>query len=181
MFVMRFHARRYGQRGRILNLSSSWRMQRAFVRSLSAVLLGGTVVLAACGGDKEVGADLLDPVEAGFPKDSLVTLIGKGPLTATFADTMRVMNGFRYDKYLIDGQYYEVLYYREQPGDVQEPVEQFTETPIVLKDNKVLGWGWKFYVKEGIEKIHLPTPLKEKPPQPGQQPASPKTDSTTKS
>jgi hypothetical protein len=150
---------------------------------MTAALAGGLVFLAACGGDKEVGADRLEPIEAGVAKDSLFKVMGKGPLTAMYADTLRVVNGFRYDKYLINGQYYEVLYFREQPGNVSEPVEQFVETPIVLKDDKVLGWGWKFYVEEGMENLKLPTPLKEKvepaKPVPAPQPAS--TDSTTKS
>ena len=136
-------------------------MQRALVRSLTTALTGGLVFLAACG-DKEVGADILEPIEAGVTKDSLLKVMGKGPLTGFYADTLRIVNGFRYDKYLVNGQYFEVLYYREQPGNVAEAVEQYVETPIVLKDDKVLGWGWKFYVEEGIERIHLPTPLKEK-------------------
>jgi len=137
-----------------------------------------TVSLAACGSD-EVGADRLDDVHAGMPKDSLMTIMGTGPLTAMFSDTMRLDHGFRVSKYLIDGKFYEVVYYREKPGDVKEPVEQYTETPVVLADGKVLGWGWEYYVEEGMGKLKLPTPIKEQPaaappaPQPAPQPAAP--------
>lgn len=132
-------------------------------RFRSALFAAAAVSFAACGSD-EVGAERLKPVHAGMPKDSLMTIMGMGPLTAQYADTMRLDHGFRVDKYLIDGKVYEVLYYREQPGNVAEPVVQQIETPVVLTGSKVLGWGWKFYVKEGIEKLRLPTPLREQAP-----------------
>lgn len=118
--------------------------------------------LAACG-DKQVGADLLKPVHAGMPRDSVMALMGTGPLTANYADTLRLDHGFRVEKYLVDGKMYEVVYYREQPGNVAEPVEQYTETPVVLADGKVLGWGWKYYVETAMEELKLPTPIKEQP------------------
>ena len=121
--------------------------------------------LAACG-DQQVGADLLKPVQAGMPRDSLLALMGAGPLKGFYADTLRLEKGFRMEKYLIDGKMYEVLYYREAEGNVAEPVAQNTETPVVLQDGKVLGWGWKYYVETAMEELKLPTPIKEQPQQP---------------
>jgi hypothetical protein len=134
-------------------------MTRSFVRSASAVLLG-TFLFAACS-DNEIGATRLKPVHAGMPKDSVMAIIGQGPLTAHYADTLRLEQGFRHSTFFIDGNRYEVLYYREATGDVTEPVEQEVETPVVLSNGKALGWGWRFYV-EAMEKYKLPTPLKEK-------------------
>lgn len=155
---------------------------KLFSRFVCAV---ATVSLAACGSD-EVGAERLEDVHAGMPKDSLMTIMGTGPLTATYSDTMRLDHGFRVEKFLIDGRILEVLYYREKPGDVKEPVAQYTETPIVLADGKVLGWGWEFYVEEGMGKLKLPTPIKEQipvapQPAPAAAPATPAADSTSKS
>jgi hypothetical protein len=116
---------------------------------------------AACSDRKEVGAELLEDVEAGYPRDSLLTLVGQGPLTAHYSDTLRVIQGFRHSRYFAKGGELEVLYYREAPGDVTEPVKQDRETPIILSKGKVLGWGWKYYVEEGMEELGLPTPLKE--------------------
>ena len=129
---------------------------RVFV-TLAAAL----TTLGACSDRKEVGADVLKGVEAGFPRDSLLLVMGKGPLTAHYADTLRIDHGFRLSKYYVDGVFFEVMYFREAPGDVAEPVRQEKETPVVLQGGKVLGWGWKFYVEEGIGKLGLPTPLKE--------------------
>ena len=45
---------------------------------------------------------------------------------------------------------YAVLFLRETPGDVTEPLDRTRETPIVLDDTlTVLGWGWSFYDSEG--------------------------------
>jgi hypothetical protein len=140
-------------------------MHNPFVRAIYVALAGvSTLLLAACSDRKEVGEELLEPVTAGFPRDSLFQLLGKGPLIGHYADTLRVDHGFRLSKYYVDGQYLEVVFYREMPGDVAESVKQDVETPIVLKDGKVLGWGWAFYVKEGMTKFGLPTPLKEEVP-----------------
>jgi hypothetical protein len=140
-------------------------MIRSFVRS-SALMGGALLLLSACSDRHEVGEELLKPVHEGMPKDSLALIIGKGPLTALYADTLRLENGFRHSVYDVDGKRYEVLYYREQPGNVLEPVDQDVETPIVLTDNKVLGWGWAHYV-EAMEQYKLPTPLTEKKPAQG--------------
>lgn len=140
-------------------------MIRHSVKALVFVSLAAALTtLGACSDRKEVGADVLEAVEAGVPRDSLFELMGKGPLTANYADTLRVDHGFRLSKYFVNGDFFEVVYFREAPGDVSEPVQQAQETPVVLQNGKVLGWGWRFYVEEGIGKLGLPTPLKEEQP-----------------
>ena len=140
-------------------------MIRHSVKALVFVSLAAALTtLGACSDRKEVGADVLEAVEAGVPRDSLFELMGKGPLTANYADTLRVDHGFRLSKYFVNGDFFEVVYFREAPGDVAEPVKQAQETPVILRNGKVLGWGWRFYVEEGIGKLGLPTPLKEAPP-----------------
>ena len=118
--------------------------------------------LAACGSD-EAGAERLSELEVGISRDSMFTLIGTGVLSARGADTARVDRGFRRSRYVVAGQTYEVYFVRDEPGDVTEPVLQAKETPIVIgPDGTVLGWGWRFYVEEGMEKLSLPTPIKER-------------------
>jgi len=118
--------------------------------------------LAACGSD-EAGAERLSELEVGISRDSMFTLIGTGVLSARGADTARVDRGFRRSRYVVAGKTYEVYFVRDEPGDVTEPVLQAKETPIVIgPDGTVLGWGWRFYVEEGMEKLSLPTPIKER-------------------
>jgi hypothetical protein len=133
---------------------------RVLRRSSTMAMVLAAAAFAACG-DDQVGSDVLGSVEAGLPKDSLLALMGTGPLSAQFADTMRLERGYRISKYLMDGKLYEVLYFREKPGNVRDPVEQALETPVLLADGKVLGWGWEYYVEEGMGKLKLPTPLRE--------------------
>lgn len=91
-----------------------------------------------------------------------MTILGDGLLTATGSDTVRLVRGHRRMRYLIDGKTFEVIYARDEPGSVTEPVAQAIETPVVLSsDQKVLGWGWKFYVEEAMGIYKLPTPLRE--------------------
>ena len=118
------------------------------------------VALAACG-SSDVGAKKLKPIHAGMPRDSVLTIMGSGPLMGYYSDTLRLVKGFRASKYLVQGKMTEVLYYREEKGNVAEPVEQVLETPIVLQDEKALGWGWKYYVK-AMGQIGLPSPIQAK-------------------
>jgi len=135
-------------------------MHKYFVRSMSCSLIVAALFVTACG-DSQVGNSKLEAIHEGTSRDSVFTILGEGPLSATGSDTARVVKGFRHMRYLTAGKLFEVVYYREQMGSVTEPVEQAIETPIVIADNKTLGWGWKFYV-DAMKKYNLPTPLVEK-------------------
>lgn len=142
-------------------------MPRLSVRSLLFASTSLLALAAACSDNSEVGEELLEPIAAGVSRDSLLKVMGSGPLTGRYADTLSLDHGFRLSQYLVNGQLYEVLYYREAAGDVSEPVRQEMETPIIVKDGKVLGWGWKYYVEEGIKGFGLPTPIQEMTPAAG--------------
>jgi hypothetical protein len=133
-------------------------MRFPFVRLVPAALVA---TLVACG-TPEAGAERLKELTVGITRDSAITLLGEGTLAAAQADTIRVDHGHRRSRYLIQGKFYTVLYVRDEPGDVNEPVTQSLETPIVFgPDNTVLGWGWKFYVDEAMATYGLPTPLRK--------------------
>jgi hypothetical protein len=155
-------------------------------RFVKLVLLVATALASgACSDTADVGAAQLEPVNTGMPKDSVLALLGKGPLTAKFADTLRVTNGFRSSTYLLNGKTYDVLFYREEAGDVSEPVQQDRETPIVLENGKVLGWGWRFYVEEAMKSHGLPSPITAAPapaaaPQVTPVDSAPQRDTTSK-
>lgn len=141
-----------------------------YIRKIrSAVFTALVVGAAACASEEavpEVGADILSALDEGTPKAKLLEVMGTGPLVAQFADTLRVERGFRKSLYIVDGKSYEVLFYREKPGNVSETVKANLETPVVLSDAKVLGWGWKYYVEEAMPKYKLPTPLVGDPTKP---------------
>lgn len=133
-------------------------MSPALVRTASC-LMATALLLSACGDrNADVGADKLAALTEGSPRDSVLQVFGTGPLTAQYADTLRLEHGFRRERYLIAGQQYEVLYYRELPGTVTEPVQQAKETPVVLQEGKVLGLGWRYYVETAMPELQLPNP-----------------------
>jgi hypothetical protein len=123
------------------------------------------VVFAACGGDKEVGADVLKGIKPGMARADVLQVIGKGTLSAKGGDSVRVVNGRRHSRFFSNGRNIEVIYYRDKDGDVSELVEQNQETPVVLLEDKAMGWGWKFYV-ESMKTYNLPSPIYEKPTKP---------------
>lgn len=131
-------------------------MNAKLVRIAAILSLGA---LAACGAD-EAAADRLSNLKEGMSTAEALSEMGIGPLTAKFSDTMRVVQGFRRNRYLINGVTYEVVYARNEPGDVSEPLLQKRETPVVFRDGKLMGWGWQYYVDEAMGKMQLPTPLR---------------------
>jgi hypothetical protein len=130
-------------------------MKTLFVRTA----LSFAVSLTACGGDA-AGSNRLAELEEGMTVAQSLASMGTGPLTATGSDTARLANGYRRLRYFQDGVNYEVVYARDLEGDVKEPLLQAKETPVVFKDGKLLGWGWRFYVDEAMPKHKLPTPLR---------------------
>lgn len=134
---------------------------RSFLRPSAAALLLTLVVFAACGGDKEIGADVLKGVKPGMARAEVLQVMGKGTLSGKGGDSVRVINGRRHSRFFSNGRNIEVIYYRDKDGDVSELVEQNQETPVVLLEDKAMGWGWKFYV-ESMKTYNLPSPIYEK-------------------
>ncbi len=115
---------------------------------------------AACGGTDEAGGEHLKGLAEGMTTAQAIDAMGTGPLAATYSDTQRVVNGFRRSRYFINGANFEVVYARDLPGDVKDPLLQANETPVVFKNDTLIGWGWKYYAEEAIPKLGLPTPLR---------------------
>jgi hypothetical protein len=131
-------------------------MKLSVVRLLAALSL---TVAAACGSDN-AGSSRLDALQEGMTIEQAVEAMGPGPLTAKGNDSIRVVSGYRRIRYFLSGANFEVVYARDLPGDVSEPLLQANETPAVFKDGKLMGWGWRYYVEEAMPKFQLPTPLR---------------------
>lgn len=131
-------------------------VKRSFAASLSLVALA---VLGACGGNSDIGASRLKETHPGMPRDSVLAIMGQGTVGATGGDSSRVVNGFRHQRFLMNAQLFEVLWYREVPGSVNEKILKEAETPVVLANDTLAGWGWKYYTEQGI-KLGLPDVMK---------------------
>jgi hypothetical protein len=125
-------------------------------RGITAALL---FALAACG-PPDVGADRLDGVDAGDARADLLETLGTGPLVATGADTLRLVNGYRRQSYFASGATYEVIWYRSEPGSLADQIIRDRETPILLTNDTVMGWGWSFYDAKARE-LGLPNPMRD--------------------
>ena len=100
-----------------------------------AVALVGAATLAACGDSR------LKELSAGITRDSLMTILAQGGQSG---DTLPHV--YRAEKYLSKGQMLEVLFYDR--GDANEGMATVPEaelTPIVLRSDTLLGWGWTYY------------------------------------
>lgn len=139
-------------------------MNRPFPLKLSnskslLVAVVSLALLGACG-PSDLGADRLKSIDAGASQAELLQAMGQGPLVASGADTMRVINGFRRQEFLVEGNQYEVIWYRAEPGSLTDPITKERETPIVLNADTVMGWGWKYY--QGRAKaLDLPDPTRD--------------------
>ena len=131
-------------------------------RWLGAAALLTTLALTACG-PSDVGASKLKVLPKAAPRASILAAMGTGPLSPTQpSEQARIVNGFRYQRFITNGgQNYEVLWYREEPGTVEDPILKTKETPIVVVSDTLVGWGWKFYTPYA-KTIPLPDPSQDK-------------------
>ncbi len=80
--------------------------------------------IAACSSDAR-----FKRLTAGISRDSALQLIG-------------VEKPARVDPYLVNGHYFEIMYYAK-PGADAVNVPDRKLSPVVVVDGKLVGWGWK--------------------------------------
>lgn len=136
-------------------------MALRFVRyGLLAALAFTTACLESDRTKDLVGADTVAKVKEGMTADEAVAVLGEGKLTPhQKADSLRLFRGFRNQAYFVNGVRYQVIWYREKPGSIEENITRENETPILLQEGKVIGSGWKFYDAKATE-VGLPNPLR---------------------
>jgi hypothetical protein len=131
-------------------------MRTTFLRVFALALVSTATV--SCNGS-DAGSARLRRVETGAARDSVLALLGRGPMSASGNDTLQLVNGYRSARYFINARSLEVLYVRDEPGAVNEPLSQAKETPIVLLDGTVVGKGWRYYRNEAMRDYGLPWPI----------------------
>jgi hypothetical protein len=137
-------------------------MSSFVVRTRALVSAAALFSIVACGPSDVVGKDKLDPIEEGMTKQAVLTIIGNGPLQPVNApDIVRLTNGYRTQAYLVDGANYQVIWYREAIGTLNDSISRQTDTPILFRNDTVIGRGWSVYDKKSGE-IGLPNPLRER-------------------
>lgn len=120
-------------------------------RVMSTALTGiATLASAACGDAR------LDKLSAGIARDSALKVINEGASSDSMA---RV---YKQETYLLNGKMTNVLFYNSdgirQANDSTLSAEK--QTPIVIVDGKVAGWGWTYY--DSVAKANnIPVPPRQ--------------------
>ena len=118
------------------------------------------LVAVACGPSDLVGKTKLSAVHSGMKQAEVVAIMGTGPLKPhQVADSLRVVNGFRTQAFIVAGETYRVLWYREAPGSLEDAITREKETPILLQRDTVVSVGWNDF-DEAAEKLNLPNPYR---------------------
>ena len=120
-------------------------------RVMSTTLMGIAALAAAACGDAR-----LDKLSTGIPRDSALKVINDGASSDSLA---RV---YKQETYLLNGKMTNVLFYNSdgirQATDSTLPAEK--QTPIVIVDGKVAGWGWTYY--DSVAKANnIPVPARQ--------------------
>jgi len=94
-----------------------------------------TTLLAGCGDSR------LDKLSSGITRDSALKVINEG----TGGDSLARV--YKQETYLIDGKQLNVLFYNKdgikQASDLSLAATK--QTPIIVANGKVVGWGWPSY------------------------------------
>ena len=75
-------------------------------------------------------------------------------------------NPHRGELYNADGSSWEVLYYYTRVQHNDGMVTEDELTPIVLRDDVLIGWGWKFWAEE-VRASEIPAEIPNPLPEPG--------------
>jgi hypothetical protein len=112
-------------------------MDSPIVRRLTSALAAGAATLAtvACSDAR------LDKLSTGISRDSVLAIINDGGGGDSLA---RV---YKQETYLLNGRMTNVLFYNKQAVKQSEDsaLAAKSQTPIVVVDGKVTGWGWTYY------------------------------------
>ena len=132
-------------------------MRSSFVR---AVPVAATLLLAACGPSDLVGKGKIGKLDVGMPRDAVLAILGTGTLTPNQpGDSLRLIQGFRQQQFFAGGATYQVIWYRETPGSVEEPITREHETPVLLQADTVIAAGWADFDDTAL-KLNLPNPYR---------------------
>lgn len=140
-------------------------MKSALVRIRLRTSIIATVALVAataCGPSDIVGKEALKPIKEGMTMAQVDSIIGQGQLEPRQpADSLRLHHGYRTEVYLIEGQRYTILWYRDKPGTIEDAVTRQTDTPILFQGDQVLAKGWSAFDAKA-EKINMPNPYRSR-------------------
>ena len=137
-------------------------MHPYFVRKLPALSLCSTFLFTACGPSDLVGEDKLSAIKPGMTRAAMAAIIGTGPLKPNqLSDTVRLYSGYRRQAFLAGGAQYDVIWYREKAGNIEEEITRERETPILLNADTVVVSGWAEF-DDKAQELGIPNPYRDR-------------------
>jgi hypothetical protein len=129
------------------------------------------LAVAAC--DNQVGARKLKAIKPGASRDAVMGVMGTGPVTKfSPTEVARVVSGFRRQIFLVNSKTYEIIWYTEDMTSVNDTILRTTHTPVMVHEDKAIGWGWKTYDSLATA-LGLPNPTAAGNAQPATPPNKP--------
>jgi hypothetical protein len=99
------------------------------------------LALSACGDSR------LKDLSLGINRDSVAVV-------------MKTDAPHRSESYLMEGKFWEVLYYAKEGVPAADSVAWRELSPVVIVDGAVAGWGWDYWEREGT-RLNAPLAPKE--------------------
>ena len=132
-------------------------MKNVIVKSC---IFSAALLFAACGPSDLVGKEKVADLRVGMPRDSVLAMLGTGSLVPNQpSDSLRLLKGFRQQQFYSNGTLYQIIWYREKPGSVEEPIARETDTPVLLAEDLVVAAGWAEF-DEAASRLNLPNPYR---------------------
>lgn len=158
-------------------------------KTLISIAIVSFVGCASASNFRESNRQNLERLSVGMDRQEVLDLMGvgeqrqftgsetEGPI-GTGRDSMGVMsvqipvggnrpvlyNPHRGELYNADGSSWEVLYYYTRVAHNDGMVTEDELTPIVLRDDVLIGWGWSFWARQARDygvPAEFPDPLPE--------------------
>ena len=134
------------------------------MRGLVVFLLA--FLLVGCGASlnkfRTTNRQNLNRLSVGMSKNEVHQVMGNEPIKANIEPTgvviygiNRINNPYRSETFKgKDGKNYAVLFYYTDEKNKDHAITDDELTPIVLLDDKVVGWGWGF-LNDSVSKYHM--------------------------
>ena len=143
-------------------------MQLATRITILSCALAAFVVLAACGphyvrayrAAVAENQNATKDLSLGMPASSVRSLMGDGDLIQY--KKIYFIDPWRSESYqLTDGTDVLILYYLTEPARKYYHPDDQALTPIVLENDRVVGWGWT-YLRSNTERYRVGRPKEQK-------------------
>ncbi|MTI87491.1 MAG: DUF3192 domain-containing protein [Balneolaceae bacterium] len=122
------------------------------MKNIGLILVLITLVFSSCKSLDDVrtkNRENLIHLEQGMSKQEVLDLMGTETQKTYAGDftmpTGKINNPYRVEMYNADSSTFEILFYYTDVKSTDDAITDDELTPIVLRDNSLVGFGWSFW------------------------------------